>query len=274
MQFQKNGHAVIYTMTIEPLFDERNDVIGLTIAVMDVSEQRRLELQRQEVAAQREIQRRLFAQSEMERAELSRNLHDGPIQSIVNLGFSLQVIKDILQGEPYEQVAGDLEKMGVEIKGAIAELRSVCNDLRPPELTRLGVRRAIVENMQELQQKHPSIRMNIDFSDDPNLLPEPVALTFYRIYQQAMNNIVQHAEASEVWVRLQINSHETLFEIQDNGKGLPTPMELVAYARDGHLGIVGMKERAEAIGGDFRIFSEPGEGVSVRVTVPVEGWNA
>lgn len=274
VQFQKNGHAVIYTMTIEPLFDERNDVIGLTIAVMDVSEQRRLELQRQEVAAQREIQRRLFAQSEMERAELSRNLHDGPIQSIVNLGFSLQVIKDILQGEPYEQVAGDLEKMGVEIKGAIGELRSVCNDLRPPELTRLGVRRAIVENMQELQQKHPSIRMNIDFSDDPNLLPEPVALTFYRIYQQAMNNIVQHAEASEVWVRLQINPHETLFEIQDNGKGLPTPMELVAYARDGHLGIVGMKERAEAIGGDFRIFSEPGEGVSVRVTVPVEGWNA
>ena len=85
--FQKNEYPVIYTMAIEPLFDEVYGVVGLTIAVMDVTEQRRLEVERHEYAAQMEMQRRLIGQSEMERSELSRNLHDGPIQSLVNLGF-------------------------------------------------------------------------------------------------------------------------------------------------------------------------------------------
>lgn len=270
VQFQKNEHPVIYTMTIEPLFDDLNEVIGLTIAVMDVTKQRRLEAERQAFATQMETQRRLIAQSEMERAEISRNLHDGPIQSIVNLGFSLQMIKDILQEERVVKAEGDLQKMGEEIKDAISELRSVCNDLRPPELSRLGVRRAIHENIQELQQKYPSIRITTDLSDDPNLLPDPIALVLYRIYQQALTNIVRHAEASEVSVRLMIDPQQVCFEIQDNGKGLSKPLDWVKYAREGHLGIVGMKERAEAIGGAFQLISEPGEGTMVQVIVPLE----
>ncbi len=273
VQFQKNGRPVIYTMTIEPLFDDLNAVIGLTIAVMDVTEQRRLEVERHEFSAQMEMQRRLFAQSEMERSELSRNLHDGPIQSLVNLGFSLQIIKEILQEEKVGKAEGDLQKMGEEIKGAIAELRSVCNDLRPPELSHRGVRRAIRENIQEFQQKHPSIRVTTDFSDDPNLLPDPMALAFYRIYQQALNNIVRHAEASEVSVRLRITPQQICFEMQDNGKGLSKPLEWATYAREGHLGIVGMKERAEAIGGTFQITCQPGDGTLVQVIIPVADEN-
>lgn len=269
VSFQKNKQRVIYHMAIEPLFDDVSGVVGLTIAVMDVTEQRRLEAERREYAAQMEIQRRLIGQSEMERSELSRNLHDGPIQSLVNLGFSLQIIKEILQEERVGKAEGDLQKMGDEIKGAIVELRSVCNDLRPPELSRLGVCRAIQENIKEFHQKHSSIRITTDFSDDTNLLPDPIALAFYRIYQQALNNIVRHAEASEAAVRLMIEAQQVCFEIQDNGKGLSKPLDWVAYAREGHLGIVGMKERAEAIGGTFQLISQPGEGTMVQVIVPL-----
>jgi two-component system sensor histidine kinase DegS len=267
--FQKNERQVIYNMAIEPLFDEMKGVVGLTIAVMDITEQRRLETEKHEYAAQMEMQRRLIGQSEMERSELSRNLHDGPIQSLVNLGFSLQIIKEILQEERVGKAEGDLQRMGEEIKGAISELRSVCNDLRPPEFSRLGVRRAIQENIKEFQQKHPTIRITTDLSDDPNLLPDPMALAFYRIYQQALNNIVRHAEASEVSVRLLIDPKQVCFEIQDNGKGLSKPLDWVGYARDGHLGIVGMKERAEAIGGTFHLISQPGEGTMIQVFVPI-----
>ena len=267
--FQKNEQSVIYNMAIEPLFDDVHGVVGLTIAVMDVTEQRRLEAERHEYAAHMEMQRRLIGQSEMERSELSRNLHDGPIQSLVNLGFSLQIIKEILQEERVGKAEGNLQKMGDEIKGAISELRSVCNDLRPPELSRLGVRRALQENIKEFHQKHPSIRITTDFSDDPNLLPDPIALVFYRIYQQALNNIVRHAEASEVSVRLMIDPQQVCFEIHDNGKGFSKPLDWVSYAREGHLGIVGMKERAEAIGGTFQLVSQPGEGTLVQVIVPL-----
>lgn len=262
---------MIYHMAIEPLFDEVYGIVGLTIAVMDVTEQRRLEVERRKYAAQMEMQRRLIGQSEMERSELSRNLLDGPIQSLVNLGFSLQIIKEILQEESVGKAESDLQKMGEEIKGAIAELRSVCNDLRPPELSRLGVRRAILENIQEFQQKHPYIKITTEFSDDPNLLPDPIALVFYRIYQQAFNNIIRHSEANEVLVRLIIDPQQVCFEIQDNGKGLSKPLDWISYARDGHLGIVGMKERAEAIGGTFQLISQPGEGTLVQVIVPAGG---
>jgi PAS domain S-box-containing protein len=265
--FTKNERQVIYDMAIEPLFDGSNRVVGLTIAVMDVTRQRHLEAEKQEFAAQMEMQRRLFEQSEMERAELARNLHDGPIQNIVNLGFSLQMIKEVLH-EDRKDADVHLQQMGDDIKGAIGELRDFCNELRPAILSRLGLRRALLENIEDFQQKNPHIRITADFSEDLMLLSDPIALTLYRIYQHAMRNIVLHAAASEVWVRLKVDPQQNILEIQDNGKGLPGPVDWAAYALGGHLGMVGMKERAEAVGGTLQLISQPGEGTLVQVIVP------
>jgi signal transduction histidine kinase len=259
VRFYKNNQLVIYVMAIEPLFDDAQGVVGLTVAVMDVTDQRRLEAERQDYAAQMELQRRLLEHSEKERIELARNLHDGPIQSLVGLGFSLQIIKDIQKADRMDG-DGELHQMGVEIKNAIAELRGFCNELRPPVLSRLGLRRALLENIEEFHQRnHQPIKTSIDFPDDLKPISDPISLALYRIYQHAISDIVRHAEASEVWVRCKTDPQEILFEIHDNGKGLSGPVDWVAYARDGHLGIVGMKERAEAVGGAIQLISEPGK---------------
>ncbi len=163
----------------------------------------------------------------------------------------------------------NIQQMGMDIKKAIAELRRVCNELRPPLLTRLGLRKALLENIEEFQERHPEIRVITVFLDNLSHLSDPVALALYRIYQHAMSNIVRHAEASKVWVRCKIDLKDILFEIQDNGQGLTGPVDWAAYAREGHLGIVGMKERAEAVGGAIQIISEPGEGTLVQVIVPL-----
>jgi signal transduction histidine kinase len=232
----------------------------------DITDQRQLERQQQENATQMVLQRRLIEHSEMARVELARNLHDGPIQGLASMGFSIQIIKEILK----EHGDGDtnIQQLGDDVKKLMAELRSICNDLRPPLLYKLGLRRAIAENVDELQAKYPRTKINLEMSDAPTHLPDPIAIALYRIYQQAMNNIYRHANATEVWVRLKIDPRQTFFEIQDNGQGISGKIDWDAYARQGHLGLVGMRERAEAIGGNIELLSRPGEGTTVRVIVP------
>lgn len=148
VQFQKNEHPVIYTMAVEPLFGAGKVVIGLTVAVMNVTEQRQLEMERRNFAIRLEMQRRLFEQSEKERLKLARNLHDGPIQRMVGLAFSLQMIKDVLKADRTEGDS-DIKQLGDDIQSAVAELRNFCNELRPPVLSRLGLIRALQENMDQ-----------------------------------------------------------------------------------------------------------------------------
>lgn len=247
----------------------RGNPTQLLVTMSDITDQRRLENIQQENAVQMMLQRRLLEQSEKERVELARNLHDGPIQRLSGFGFSIQIFKEILKEHGVDGDA-NIQQMGDDIKDLIAELRDICNDLRPPVLSMLGLRRAIVENTETLQAKYPQTKIFLDLSDDPTRLPEPIALALYRIYQQAMNNIYRHANASEIWVRMKFEPQQVVFEIQDNGKGISGLVDWNEYARKGHYGVVGMKERAEVFGGTLRLISQPGNGTVVEVVVPLE----
>jgi signal transduction histidine kinase len=238
------------------------------VMLSDITEQRQLEEKQQDYAARMELQRRLMEQSEKERGELARNLHDGPLQNLSGLGFSLQILKENLKEQGFDGNE-DIEQMGGDIKKLAAELRGICNDLRPPVLTRFGLCRALQENVEDFQTKHPHLKITLELPEDPTLLPEPVALALYRIYQQALSNIVRHAEAKEVWVRMKFDPQKVFFEIQDNGEGFSGPVDWHEYVFKGHLGIVGMKERAEAIGGTMQLISQPGDGTLVQVIVPL-----
>jgi len=246
----------------------QDDPVQLLTILSDVTTQRRLEAQQQASAVRMMLQRRLIEQSEMERAELAHNLHDGPIQRLSGLGFSTQTIKEIIKENG---VDGDsiIQQMADDIKSLIVELRGICNDLRPPVLAKLGLRRAIAENVVELQEKYLDTKINLEMNNDPDHLPDHIALALYRIYQHAMNNIYRHAKASEVWIRLFPGPQQILFEIQDNGQGLSGPVDWNEYTQRGHFGLVGMKERAQAFGGNMQLTSKRGEGTTVRVIVPL-----
>ncbi len=89
----------------------------------------------------------------------------------------------------------------------------------------------------------------------------------FRIYQELLNNVVRHAEATTVDVRFSLNETEACLEIQDNGRGFEVPRRWVEMVRQGHLGLVGVHERAEAMGGTVKVISAVGQGTTVRVTV-------
>jgi signal transduction histidine kinase len=109
-------------------------------------------------------------------------------------------------------------------------------------------------------------------ADDDVELPEQVNLALFRIYQEAISNIVRHANTTKIWVQAEQQDNCIVLDILDNGKGFLVHDEVITeYMQNERYGLAGMKERADAIGGVFRIISEPEKGTRVLVKVPLSG---
>jgi len=104
--------------------------------------------------------------------------------------------------------------------------------------------------------------------DERKCLPEETRLALYRIYQEMMTNVLRHANARHVQVQLRLDEREVTLQVSDDGNGFEPPEDLLAYARQGHLGLAGMRERAEILGGRLELTSLPGQGATVRVRIP------
>lgn len=95
----------------------------------------------------------------------------------------------------------------------------------------------------------------------------------FRIYQELLNNIVKHAQASQVCIQLIRRKSEVVFDVQDNGTGFTVTTDWLELAQRGHLGLVGVRERAEAVGGKVHIQCSPNEGTRVQVAMPLDETN-
>ena len=155
------------------------------------------------------------------------------------------------------------------MQGVIQSLRTIAGELRPPALAPYGLEKAIRSHSQDFQEVHPDLKVRINLMPDGQQLSEPVRLALFRIYQTAMTNILRHAQATELDIRLSLDDRDVTLEIEDNGVGFHVPSRLIELARQGHLGLVSATERAEAVGGKLKVFSEPGQGTKLRVTVPL-----
>jgi signal transduction histidine kinase len=155
------------------------------------------------------------------------------------------------------------------VRSEIQELRGFIAELRPSLLLKFGLAKAIRSHAEGLMGKHPALRINFDVEEETPPLPEPVRLGLYRIYQEALTNVIKHAQATEVGIQFRIMDHTAFLEIQDNGTGFTLPREWLDLARLGHLGLVGMRERAEAVGGSLHVHSRPKHGTTLQVQVPL-----
>jgi signal transduction histidine kinase len=162
-----------------------------------------------------------------------------------------------------------LDLLGEGLQTSIAELRRFCYELRPPSLVHFGLEQAIHSHAEIFTRKFPHLDLNLKLASDHQLLPESVRVAMFRIYQEALSNVVKHAKATRVQVSLWLDDREIVLEIQDDGIGFQLPEDWVILARQGHLGLVGMQERAEAIGGAVQVESAPGQGARIRVRIPV-----
>lgn len=223
---------------------------------------RRVERMRDERA---EIQRRLTESREAERLFLAQELHDGAVQDLYGVRFTLEMLSGALPDDPS---AEPLEEGKTMVQDVIQKLRIICGDLRPPTLAPFGLERAIRAHAERFEEAYPALTLTLSLTPDGQTLPDATRLAFYRIYQEAMNNIVKHAEAQHVHVRLALDATHVTLEVEDDGRGFVLPERWIELGREEHYGLLGISERAEALDGHLQVVSAPGQGTTVRVVAP------
>jgi signal transduction histidine kinase len=205
---------------------------------------------------------RLVATREEERRRLRRDLHDGLGAQLAGLTVQTGVLRSLIPRDPAaaEQLAGELRG---ELKTAIADIRRLVYDLRPPALDELGLAGAL----QRLAEAAGGEGLRIAVETPTGLPPLPAAVevAVYRIAQEALANVVRHARARCCTVRLAVGADAVVVEVQDDGVGLP------GEAGRAGVGTASMRERAAEMGGECVLQSAPGDGTLVRARLPRPG---
>jgi len=216
--------------------------------------------------------RRLLAQAvhaqEEERKRISADLHDSVAQWLIGASYRAQTCSELLSGRDNGEAQGELAAMESTIDKRLKELRRVVTGLRPPALDELGLVHALRQSLEDLRTD--GIDCQFSEADTPVRLPSSIEIAVYRIVQEALANVRKHAEATKVNLRLQFQTGRLLVEVHDNGRGFDLSQTLDSAISVGHMGLLGMKERVEALGGDIRIKTGEGAGTTIILSLPVQ----
>jgi PAS domain S-box-containing protein len=260
------GREGVYDVSAEPLRNPTGEVVGLMAVTVDITERRVLEQAKIQSQIQLELHRLLIKQQEAERLKIARDLHDGPIQDLVGDILALQ---GLILNAPAEADRQTLEAIKQDVQQQIENLRAYAGELRPPALVKFGLAKAIRSHLDTFHEKNPWIAVRLDVKDENQSIPEEIRTALYRIYQECMTNAVKHAQAAKIDVRFCSDLQAVHLEVRDDGVGFELPTNWIELAREGHLGMVGIRERVEAVGGEVEIISKPGDGTNIRVHVPL-----
>jgi PAS domain S-box-containing protein len=264
VRFSMVGTPRVFDLTTAPLLDASGKTVGITGAGIDITELRELEAEHLRRLTQLEVQRRLMEHREQERLQLARDLHDGPLQDLlaVNVG-----IANALNAENRALLLERMEGVQAALAQQIGEIRRFCHELRPPTLAPYGLEKAIRSHASSFRERYPDLTVNLTLDRDQQALPETTRMALFRVYQELMNNASRHAQASHVEVRLAVEDEAVTLTVSDDGQGFRPPADWMELARSGHLGLLGVRERVDAIGGKLEIRSAPGAGTQVTVRV-------
>jgi PAS domain S-box-containing protein len=220
--------------------------------------------QKQNEREMRELRDRLHTSIDKERLRLAQELHDNPMQSLYTVLYNvenLRALADPLMSEKLENITSD-------IKLVLDDLRATAKELRPPTLFSFGLESAIRSYAEDFTVRYPNLTISLSLAEDRQLLPEGIRLALFRIFQQALMNVMRHSDATAVKVLFSFDAEEVRLEIADNGKGFDVPSNWIEFVRKGHYGLAGAVERANSMGGFLQVRSEPGKMTTVIATIP------
>lgn len=222
----------------------------------------RVQRERDEMEASR---RRLVEAREAERRFLSSELHDGPLQELQQvIRFALSPLSKTVEDEAARQ---RLEQARSTLQGVAGDLRGICKKLIPSALIHFGLDQALRSHVEDFQEEH-ALAITLDLAAENKQLPLPMRLALFRIVQEALTNVARHAEARHVEIVFRLDAGAAQLRIADDGRGFVLPERLIELEQQGHLGLSGIAERTQAIGGTLEVISAPGTGTTLRVTAP------
>jgi len=206
-----------------------------------------------------QLSARLLEAQEEERRAISRELHDEVGQALTGVLLEMANLSKQIRGS--EQAAQQAEEIKRLLEGSIRVVRNMALLLRPSMLDDLGLLPALEWQARE-SSKHSQLAVHVSAENVPDDLPEGHRTCVYRVVQEALHNIAQHAEAREVKIAVKQEADRILLSIQDDGKGFDAK-------RPTGMGLIGMKERIGTLGGSLTIESAAGKGTVLRVELPV-----
>lgn len=220
-----------------------------------------------------EVAQRVLVSLEAERERLYRDVHDGPAQVLANAIFEVEYLERLAERAPSEMrntFRTELGRLKGQFRSSLDSVRAMVYDLRPPELSELGLAEAMRNYCSEWESRC-GIKVLTTLEEAPTVLPPQHELAVYRVLQEALQNVHKHARATTVGVAWQRSKSAWALHVTDDGAGF----DLVrAVRRARSVGLLSMRERAELIGGSLQVQSMPGKGTAVTLLVPTKSVEA
>jgi two-component system, NarL family, sensor histidine kinase UhpB len=216
------------------------------------------------LAQSRELNQIIQAHVEQERAAIARELHDELGQQVTAIKSAGVLIAQQVRGrEPALEQAASLV---VEVAGQIyGDMHRIIARMRPLPLDQLGLADALNELIGDWRVQHPGVEFALDVQRLPSDLGDTLSTVAYRIVQEAVNNALRHAQATKISIEIRSDGVDLLIRVTDDGRGLPPD-----WRKPGHFGVLGMRERAVALGGSFEMIKPDSGGVSVLARIPLQ----
>ena len=238
--------------------------------VRDITDRKRAEKQLRDSREQlRALAAYLQSVREEERTHIAREVHDELGQTLTALKMDLawldRRMAELSDTDKLQQFEERLKEMPGRVDGIIATVRKIATELRPPLLDELGLEAAVEWQIREFE-KRTGIKCRFTASLKHVDLGPDRATAVFRIFQETLTNIVRHADATQVIIRLREEGDKLVLEVQDNGRGV-TGRELSGTRS---LGLLGMRERATMLDGEVNIIGRQGKGTTVGVRIPIQ----
>lgn len=267
----KDGRVVDVALSAAPLVDPFNDeVIGEICSMRDITEHKLVQQAERELEQNRQLTRAIQSRLEEERRSIARELHD-------ELGQCVTAIKTIgtAISNRTQETAPDIHANALTIVSVASHIYDVVHgiirQLRPTALDHLGLSETLRDTVSAWRERHPEIACDLRLEGAIEGMGETINITVYRIVQECLTNVARHAVATRSDIDVaRCNDPQcgdvVKVVVRDNGKGFAIQLEREAT----RFGLIGMRERVQAIDGEFRIDSSPGEGVTVTAVIPVK----
>lgn len=209
----------------------------------------------------------ILAQEE-ERKRISREIHDGPAQSMAHLVLRTEIAERMLQKKEFELVQDELVDLKSQVRLGLEEIRKIIFNLRPMALDDLGLVPTLRKYVQDFEEK-ARIRTTFETVGREIRLPSAMEAAIYRLVQEAYTNALKHASPSIVSLSITYQAHIVKIIIQDNGVGFLVEQTEAKAKDNSSFGLIGMRERVELLEGRMEIESAINEGTKITIHIPI-----
>ena len=207
---------------------------------------------------------KIIEAQEEERKRISREIHDGPAQMMANVMMRSDLVEKVYQQHGADEAMKEIRKMKKMVRDALYEVRHIIYDLRPMALDDLGLIPTLKKYLKTIEEYFQQTRINFVCIGEERRFPAKYEVALFRLVQEAVQNVMKHAEAREVSVKLEIQRDFITVVVRDNGKGFDMEQK-----KTNSFGLIGMRERVDILDGELSIDSQIGKGTVVVIQLPL-----